>query len=82
MAKPAYKLNSKTCDKEHTGKVPMRRIADLPESQAGAWRHRCAACAYQMGFEDAIRAVKGRIAREKMEALKPKAVHVHPDTTN
>lgn len=37
-----------TCEKDHTGDLPagFRR---LPESQASAWRHLCAGCAYELG---------------------------------
>ena len=29
-------------------------LADLPDSQAGTGRHRCAGCAYQQGYDRAI----------------------------
>jgi hypothetical protein len=31
------------------------KLTDLPVSQAGPLRHRCAACAYEMGKRDGMR---------------------------
>lgn len=47
-----------TCKIDHTGQIPDK-IAKLPESQAGNWRHRCAACAYLQGVEDERRRQAG-----------------------
>lgn len=49
------KLNRSTCTIDHEAGVPAKAIAALPESQAGSFRHRCAACAYQLGVEDGLR---------------------------
>jgi hypothetical protein len=40
-----------TCEKDHSGDLPSE-FNDLPESQAAKWRHRCAACAYELGRRD------------------------------
>lgn len=62
--KTKTRTNPQTCTESHEGKIPTERIAALPESQAGPGRHRCAACAYQLGIKDAIRSlVKGRSDR-------------------
>lgn len=42
-----------TCTKDHIGAVPAS-LRDLPKSQAGDWRHKCAACAYDLGYQDGI----------------------------
>lgn len=39
------------CNKDHRYDI---LFADLPESQAGAGRHLCAACAYEAGYADAL----------------------------
>jgi hypothetical protein len=59
------KLNARrhNCEKNHEGNIPAK-IANLPESQAGAWRHRCAACAYEVGVADGLKAaLKPRLVR-------------------
>jgi len=48
---------------DHDGVVPLARLARLPESQAGEGRHKCAACAYEAGYEDGIKF--GRLSMEK-----------------
>lgn len=37
------------CDKSHR-KVPME-VADLPQNQKTPFRHRCAGCAYELGYK-------------------------------
>ena len=39
------------CKKNH--KVNFK-VDKLPESQAGAGRHKCAICAYESGYEDGV----------------------------
>jgi hypothetical protein len=46
----------RNCEKSHEGNVPTGRLSHLAESQAGPWRHRCAACAYEMGVADGLKA--------------------------
>ena len=41
-----------TCEKDHSGEIPSE-MGNLPTSQAGFWRHRCAGCAYLLGRRDA-----------------------------
>jgi hypothetical protein len=43
--------DTKFCACDHMGEVPDA-LKNLPESQAGPWRHRCAACAYLAGVRD------------------------------
>lgn len=47
----------KTCTLSHDGDVPAKVIRDLPASQAGEHRHRCAACAYLAGKRDAQQSI-------------------------
>lgn len=61
-------LSQAVCLEDHIGLVPEERIADLPESQAGAWRHRCAACSYQMGLEDGLKTAN-RIKKEDIPRM-------------
>lgn len=44
------------CDKGHRFWAVLE---DLPDSQAGAGRHKCTGCAYERGYDDA-RAGRGR----------------------
>ena len=55
------------CDRNHGAQVP-ERIADLDESQAGAGRHKCASCAYEKGYQDAV---SGHAAPLNEEPLAP-----------
>jgi hypothetical protein len=68
-----------TCERDHAGEV-SRKIAELEDSQAGFWRHKCAGCAYLLGVEhgemaSAARAKKleGRIAELELELEQLKA---------
>ena len=65
-----------TCPKDH-GNVPKKEIEKLATSQAADGRHRCAACAYELGRTDATGAeerlreqVRGLVA--EVDALKRK----------
>ncbi len=44
---------------EHANAAPRATIEALPESQAGAGRHKCAVCAYRAGFLEAMGRVEG-----------------------
>lgn len=46
-------MSSGYCDKDHTGEISPRVLERIPKSQASAWRHKCAACAYLQGRADA-----------------------------
>lgn len=39
------------CNREHRY---LPALENLPESQAGAGRHKCAGCAYDQGYDDAF----------------------------
>jgi hypothetical protein len=61
----AFAFNAHICSTDHEGSVP-KKISNLPESQAGPQRHRCAACAYEMGFKDGkAQALAQQITRKK-----------------
>jgi hypothetical protein len=40
------------CVKDHRSNRTTDAVTDLRESQKSYWRHKCAACAYEKGFED------------------------------
>lgn len=56
------KSNGKICAEQHTGNIP-EDLAALPVSQAGFWRHKCAACAYEMGVKAGLK-MAGRSQRQ------------------
>lgn len=62
----ATHVKSRSCTINHHGQT-TQKLADLPESQAGFWRHRCAACAYDLGVEEGMRRLKA-----ENEALRKK----------
>ena len=41
----------KDCDKNHRHWAPF---SSLPHDQGGVGRHKCAGCAYEMGFQDGL----------------------------
>lgn len=47
---------AKTCSIEHGGGKLPAAFKDLPESQAGVGRHKCPACAYELGRSEATAA--------------------------
>lgn len=50
---------SKTlCEQDHTGEIPQEVLDSLPENQGHPVRHRCAACAYQAGMNEAAEDVR------------------------
>ncbi len=48
-----------TCSKSHDGELPSS-FKDLPESQGGVGRHKCAACAFDLGRAE------GQAAEERL----------------
>jgi hypothetical protein len=55
-----------TCSKSHEGDLPPS-FKNLPESQGGVWRHKCAACAYDLGRAEG-QAAEDRL-RERVRKL-------------
>ena len=52
----------------HGHAAPRKMLAELPESQAGSGRHKCAICAYRHGFQAGLR--KGlRCAQDALAGL-------------
>lgn len=47
------------CRKEHSEIQPL--LAMLPNSQGGPGRHKCAACAFEEGYEDGMKGVKREV---------------------
>ena len=48
-------MMNNTCDREHSQLRESPVWGGLVESQAGPWRHKCAACAYELGVEEGLR---------------------------
>lgn len=53
---------SDTCGRKHPLAETNVSWGNLKDSQGKEWRHKCAACAYELGYQDALRDVKTRIA--------------------
>ncbi len=53
-----------TCAREHRY---LPDLEGLPESQAGPWRHKCAGCAYQRGYDDGFDDSEARIDPTSLE---------------
>lgn len=49
---------------EHNSVAPDALVEELPSSQAGAGRHKCAVCAYNRGYEDMVASRQGISAQE------------------
>lgn len=58
----------KICSTDHTGGSLPASFGNLPESQGGVGRHKCAACAYELGRNEAA-AAEERL-RERLRELK------------
>ena len=62
------------CQKDHPFATSHLEWEGVPYSQAHHWRHRCAACAYEQGYRDAmaeaLSAVSSMFERE-LRALLP-----------
>lgn len=58
---------AKTCSMDHGGGKLPASFKDLPESQAGVGRHKCPACAYELGRSEAT-AAEERL-RERVRVL-------------
>ena len=56
------------CKKKHYDLV--EKVETLKQSQAGAWRHKCAGCAYELGFKDGQNDEKERIIDVVVSFLK------------
>ena len=51
------------CSKDHGGGAVPKSLGGLPNSQGGPWRHKCVACAYELGYEAGIGAAEKLRAR-------------------
>jgi hypothetical protein len=49
-------MPKETCN--HGKTAPQSVLDGLPQSQAGTGRHKCAVCAYQLGFEAGLAAMQ------------------------
>lgn len=54
------------CNRDHSGSLPAS-FNQLPESQGGVGRHKCAACAYELGRAEGA-AAEERL-RERVRTL-------------
>ena len=51
---PRALSGTRTCTETHNH-IPARKLTGLPESRAEPGRHRCAGCAYDLGYADGIK---------------------------
>ena len=51
-----------TCDDSHKFAHDRVQWEKVLESQREPWRHRCAACAYEQGYRDAIRDMRDSLS--------------------
>ena len=56
------------CYKNHRNVA--KKVKVLKSSQRGAWRHKCACCAYELGFEDGQKDAKKRVVDAVVSFLK------------
>lgn len=72
---------ARNCSVDHQkGNLPAE-LKKLPESQAGQYRHKCAACAYELGVQHGLRQAgsaskQARKLLAKVQQL-AKVQHVH-----
>lgn len=59
------KYSKEVCQHDHVGDVPQAVLDSLPENQGHPVRHRCAACAYAAGLNEAAADVKALMERIK-----------------
>ena len=59
----AQKYSKEICERDHTGELPQEVLDALPENQGHPVRHRCAACAYAAGMNEAAADVANLVAR-------------------
>lgn len=59
--------NEAICERNHTGELPQHVLDALPENQGHPVRHRCAACAYEAGMNEAAEDIKKLV--EQVKAL-------------
>ena len=66
-------ITSISCQKGHDFVTERVDWGHIPESQANQWRHKCAACAYEQGYRDAMaeaaESMKNMFTREVQELL-------------
>jgi hypothetical protein len=53
----------------HENVAPSEFISDLEKSQASPGRHKCAICAYAIGYQEGLRAGRQFALREAGEAI-------------
>lgn len=58
-----YKYNETICNLSHVGEVPKELLESLPENQGHPVRHRCAACAYIAGLNEAAKDIADLVER-------------------
>ncbi len=61
------KYSKVICERDHTGEIPQHVLDALPENQGHPVRHRCAACAFEVGRNEAAEEV--RKLAEQLKAL-------------
>lgn len=54
---------------QHDHSAPEDAIHSLPHNQAGPGRHKCAICAYQKGYSDAVKRMKSIIEGQNTDLI-------------
>jgi len=57
------KYSKEICERDHSGELPQAVLDTLPENQGHPVRHRCAACAYAAGMNEAAADVARLVAQ-------------------
>ena|SRR5579862_4758931 len=63
----APNYNPRICEIDHAGEVPQELIESLPMTEAHPFRHRCSACAYKAGLNEAAEDIEQLV--EQVKAL-------------
>jgi hypothetical protein len=59
----APNYSTEICARDHVGELPLELIETLPFTEKHPVRHRCAACAYAAGLNEAAADIGGLVAQ-------------------
>jgi flagellar biosynthesis/type III secretory pathway protein FliH len=48
-------MQAPICTKRHQSQRTQNAMVQVAESQRSFWRHKCAACAYEEGFDEGVK---------------------------
>jgi hypothetical protein len=60
-----HKYSKAICERDHAGEIPQHILDSLPENQGHPVRHRCAACAYEAGLNEAAEDIQKLVDQVK-----------------